>query len=55
MVDSNVFNPLEANKSGAEAGDDIDSILQYLEDKNKKKEKGKLPLISTKDKFYKPP
>lgn len=38
-------------------GDDIDSILQYLEDKNKKKdkEKGKLPLISTKDKFYKPP
>lgn len=37
-----------------EGGDDIDSILQYLE--NKKKDKNnKLPLISTKEKFYKPP
>lgn len=36
-------------------GDDIDSILQYLEDKNKKKDKGKFPVISTRDKFYKPP
>ena len=39
-------------------GDDIDSILQYLEDKNKKKDKdkGKFPVINnTKDKFYKPP
>jgi hypothetical protein len=40
---------VENNRSGVnESGDDIDSILQYLEDKNKKKEKGKLPLISTK-------
>lgn len=32
MVDSNVFNPLDANKSGGVegGGDDIDSILQYL-------------------------
>lgn len=31
--------------------------MQYLEDKNKKKDKdkNKLPLISTRDKFYKPP
>jgi hypothetical protein len=35
-----------------ESGDDIDSILKYLEDKNKKP---KLPFINTKDKFYKPP
>lgn len=37
-----------------DGGDDIDSILKYLEDKNKKKDP-KLPLISTKEKFYKPP
>ena len=36
-------------------GDDIDSILEYLEDKNKKKDKSKLPLLNnTRDKFYKP-
>ena len=54
---SNLFKQIdvvENNRSGAtDGGDDIDSILQYLEDKNKKK--GKLPLISTKQKFYKAP
>lgn len=46
---------VEQNKSAlGEGGDDIDSILRYLQDKNKKKDP-KLPLISTKDKFYKPP
>ena len=61
-MDSNLFKQIdviENNKSGAQmegGGDDIDSILQYLEDKNKKKDKGKLPLINnTRDKFYKPP
>jgi len=50
---------IENNKSGAHmegGGDDIDSILQYLEDKNKKKDKTKFPIINnTRDKFYKPP
>jgi|JI9StandDraft_2_1071091.scaffolds.fasta_scaffold31390_3 hypothetical protein len=59
-MDSNVFkqiDQLEHNRSGLGgvegSSDDIDSILQYLENKNKKKDK--LPLISTKEKFYKPP
>jgi hypothetical protein len=59
-MESNLFKQidLEQNKSGLpEAADDIDSILRYLEDKNKKKDNKdpKLPLISTKEKFYKPP
>lgn len=60
-MDSNVFKQLdvvENNKSNAvqnAMGDDIDSILEYLEDKNKKKDKSKLPLLNnTRDKFYKP-
>jgi hypothetical protein len=54
-MESNLFKQLdvlESNKSGE--GDDIDSILKELEDKNKKKN-ARLPLISTKEKFYKPP
>jgi hypothetical protein len=60
-MDSNLFKQIdvvENNRSGAMlegSGDDIDSILQYLENKNKMKDKEKLPLISTRDKFYKPP
>ena len=60
-MDSNVFKQIdvvENNKSNAmenAVGDDIDSILEYLEDKNKKKDKSKLPhLNNTRDKFYKP-
>lgn len=56
-MDSNLFRQidvLEQNRSGVGEGDDIDTILRYLEDKGKKKEP-KLPLLSTKDKFYKPP
>jgi hypothetical protein len=57
-MESNLFKQIdvvEQNKSAmGDGGDDIDSILKYLEDKNKKKDP-KLPLISTKEKFYKPP
>ena len=56
-MDSNLFKQidvLEQNRSGVGEGDDIDTILRYLEDKGKKKDQ-KLPLISTKEKFYKPP
>lgn len=56
-MESNLFrqiDEIEKNKSGVGEGDDIESILKYLEDKNKKKD-NKLPLISTKQKFYKPP
>lgn len=51
--ESNLFKQIdhyEQNRSGIGGeggGDDIDSILKYLEDKNKKKDP-KLPLISTK-------
>ena len=57
-MDSNLFKQIDVlqnNKSGVnQSGDDIDSILKYLEDKNKKKDP-KFPQISTKEKFYKPP
>ena len=55
-MESNLFrqiDEIEKNKSGVGEGDDIESILKYLEDKNKKKDNSKLPLISTKQKFYK--
>lgn len=45
---------MQNNRSAVGDGDDIDSILKYLQEKNKKKDP-KLPLISTKQKFYKPP
>jgi alpha/beta superfamily hydrolase len=50
-MESNLFrqiDEIEKNKSGVGEGDDIESILKYLEDKNKKKDNSKLPLISTK-------
>ncbi len=54
---SNLFHQMEEvekNKSGAGEGEDIDSILNYLENKNKKKDVPKLPVINnTREKFYK--
>lgn len=57
-MESNLFKQIDMvdhshfNKSG-EGADDIDSILKELEDKNSKKQSTRLPMISTKDKFYK--
>jgi hypothetical protein len=57
-MESNLFRQIDVvdyahlNKSG-EGPDDIDSILKELEDKNNKKQSTRLPMISTKDKFYK--
>lgn len=57
-MESNLFKQIDVvdnghfNKSG-EGPDDIDSILKELEDKNNKKQSSRLPMISTKDKFYK--